>query len=439
MYIFAEPVTEEQIKEIESKSTTTIEAFRNQVFERDTTSDNPKAPEGDHSTLEESLNRIPSGSRENSEPSWTISDYFSQGVHEPPDPLTSTDSQPTGMQEDQTTFVEKAISPILQRRHRVRSRAIKFLKRSYVKGAHHFWKHDEVKAGISTLANILLEQSSPSQDEMSKKVSKVIEANNKSDEASSMSEKLGRVSDVVADLKTHFWEDPFVRVMVIYQLDLSNRLRRLVNKESGLTAGLIRREFTNTYTEKGNISFDPVKILKNHHQPSEAQKFDGTSNPESSKTEAINTNKPQDFPPLLTLKLNIENFINGIPVAQVQNLTYTDELESPSSKRKTNKKWELKYQLEEIKSPEKAWMYYNACRRRRRDIFDELLKKPDSTRTSSNSESPKWSFTSHLRQLSKQGTAWRAALNEKEKDMEPRIYGVPPASTSNSSSENANK
>ncbi|MCJ1445394.1 MAG: hypothetical protein MMC23_005899 [Stictis urceolatum] len=123
------------------------------------------------------------------------------------------------------------------------------------------------------------------------------------------------------------------------------------------------------------------------------------------KTENIIEDKTQEEPrPLLAMTLTIRNKIGGKYVQRPENLTRESVQSQP---------WNVEYALAEIAENDRAWRLYRMCKKRRSQVFGN--KDPQ--------ERYKQPYVRMLRDMSKQREQIRMEQNEAEKDHEKVVFG----------------
>ena len=107
---------------------------------------------------------------------------------------------------------------------------------------------------------------------------------------------------------------------------------------------------------------------------------------------------------VLAMALTIRNKINGKFVQRPENIGPDD-------------KWSIEYSLEEVPKPDRAWSLYLACQERRRRKLDGLNEKQEDDSVNY--------YIQHLRKLSRKGAVWREEMDKKEQGRKVVVVGQP--------------
>ncbi|KAL9610311.1 MAG: hypothetical protein Q9167_004973 [Letrouitia subvulpina] len=108
-------------------------------------------------------------------------------------------------------------------------------------------------------------------------------------------------------------------------------------------------------------------------------------------------------PEVLAMTLTIRNKINGLYVLR------PDELKSEDD-------WSVEYSLEEVLQPGRAWSLYQACQMRRRKKHEELDSREQDGEELSY-------YVRKLRQMSREGAEWRKQMDKKDRQVPVRVLG----------------
>ena len=117
---------------------------------------------------------------------------------------------------------------------------------------------------------------------------------------------------------------------------------------------------------------------------------------DGSTEEQPNVEGPTEARELLAMTLTILNRVNGWYVARPTQLSKED-------------RWTIEYSLAEI-SPARAWATYDACRKRRKDIYEEDQEEITQ-------------YMRRLQHLSRTGRRWREAQDAREAKAAPAVLG----------------
>lgn len=121
------------------------------------------------------------------------------------------------------------------------------------------------------------------------------------------------------------------------------------------------------------------------------QNSDATSRPEGKE--------------VMALTLTIRNKVNDSYVLRPENLGPKDQ-------------WTMEYSLDEVSKPDRAWSLYQACRIRRKKKLDDV------NRRSENDDEVDY-YIRRLREMSRKGAEWRKKQDEKDKGSPVKVLGEP--------------
>ena len=144
--------------------------------------------------------------------------------------------------------------------------------------------------------------------------------------------------------------------------------------------------------------FDDTKASETANSSSE-------SSHDAPSSDIVNQEKPPMFKKgdMLAMTLTIRNRINGNYVLRPTALTAKDN-------------WTVEYSLTEIDDPNRAWTLYKACQLRRAKKL-EFSRKEEGDKIDP--------YLAHLRKISQQGAVWREKM-DKEDEARPKIvWGQP--------------
>lgn len=123
----------------------------------------------------------------------------------------------------------------------------------------------------------------------------------------------------------------------------------------------------------------------------------------SSQSISQDTHSARSGNEVLALTLTIRNMINGRPVLRPVDL-------------KPNEQWAIEYSLDEVPSAERAWSLYQACQMRRR-------KKLDDDKELRENDDQVTGYIRKLREMSRKGAKWRKEQDEMDKELPVKILG----------------
>ncbi|KAL8791480.1 MAG: hypothetical protein Q9213_000097 [Squamulea squamosa] len=106
---------------------------------------------------------------------------------------------------------------------------------------------------------------------------------------------------------------------------------------------------------------------------------------------------------LLALTLTIRNKVNESYVLRPENLSAED-------------KWTTEYSLDEVSNPDRAWSLYQACQIRRKKKLDDVNRR-------SENDDEVDAYIRKLREMSRKGAEWRKKQDEKDKASPIKVLG----------------
>ena len=107
---------------------------------------------------------------------------------------------------------------------------------------------------------------------------------------------------------------------------------------------------------------------------------------------------------VLAMTLTIRNKVNGEYVERPENLSPKD-------------KWSIEYSLEAVPKPTRAWSLYLACQERRRKKLDGFEERQEKNTVNH--------YMLNLRRLSKTGKIWRDEMDKKDQEKKVAVMGQP--------------
>lgn len=108
---------------------------------------------------------------------------------------------------------------------------------------------------------------------------------------------------------------------------------------------------------------------------------------------------------VLALTLTIRNKVNKSYVLRPENLGAEDQ-------------WTMEYSLDEVSNPDRAWSLYQACQLRRRKKLDDVNRR-------SENDDGVDVYIRRLREMSRKGAEWRKKQDEKDKALPVKVLGQP--------------
>lgn len=112
---------------------------------------------------------------------------------------------------------------------------------------------------------------------------------------------------------------------------------------------------------------------------------------------------------LLAMTLTLRNKVNGYYILRPENLKPEED------------KWSVEYSLAEIPSATRAKALYEACKVRRRKRLDQEVKS--SMDDAAGDDGPLSNYVKMLREMSTEGRAWRKKMDEEAKELPVRVLG----------------
>lgn len=106
---------------------------------------------------------------------------------------------------------------------------------------------------------------------------------------------------------------------------------------------------------------------------------------------------------VLAMTLTVRNKVNGVYVLRPEELKQEDD-------------WSVEYTLEEVLQPGRAWSLYQACQMRRRKKHEDLDNREQDDEESNF-------YVRKLRQMSQKGAEWRKQMDRKDREVPVRVLG----------------
>ncbi|MCJ1434832.1 hypothetical protein MMC27_004202 [Xylographa pallens] len=138
------------------------------------------------------------------------------------------------------------------------------------------------------------------------------------------------------------------------------------------------------------------------------------------------TSVPNNHPPVLAMTLTIRNKVDGKYVLRPVNITSTEPLPSSdtaprlsSSQRpsaKSTQGWSLEYTLTDVPDDDRAWALYQACQVRRR-------KKLEPEETAQDDKRAEW-YMRRMQELNLKGKKWREGVDREESGKKAVVLGT---------------
>lgn len=139
------------------------------------------------------------------------------------------------------------------------------------------------------------------------------------------------------------------------------------------------------------------------HPASYSQDFDTRADP-TFLEEIDQEYSPAPDSEVLAMTLTIRNRVNGNYVQRPENIGSDD-------------KWSIEYSLEEVSKPKRAWSLYRACQQRRRVKLESFQNRDEDDQVGE--------YVKRLRKLSQKGALWREEMDKQEEGMKVAVVGQP--------------
>ncbi len=146
----------------------------------------------------------------------------------------------------------------------------------------------------------------------------------------------------------------------------------------------------------GSLPHENLQVFPPNEVAETADQLSAQVNPQadaSTNDQATASTQDQDHSPILAMTLTTRNKVNGSYVTRPTKLTESDQ-------------WSVEYSLAEIESPSKAWNLYGACQNRRKKKLDDDEQKEEDV--------AKNYYLRKIRDLSEKGREWRDAQDRIE-------------------------
>jgi len=139
------------------------------------------------------------------------------------------------------------------------------------------------------------------------------------------------------------------------------------------------------------------------HPASSSQNFD-TRADHSFLEEMDHEYSPAPDSEVFAMALTVRNKVNDNYVQRPENISPDD-------------KWSIEYSLEEISKPKRAWSLYRACQQRRRTKLESFENRDGNDKVNE--------YVKQLRGLSQKGALWREEMDRKEERRKVAVVGQP--------------
>ena len=135
---------------------------------------------------------------------------------------------------------------------------------------------------------------------------------------------------------------------------------------------------------------------------------------------------PKNHPPVLAMTLTIRNKVDGKYVLRPDKITATKASNSPDAaspasvsgrtSTKSNQGWSIEYTLTDVPDADRAWALYQACQARRK-------KKLEPEETAEEDKRTEW-YVKRMRELNMKGKKWRANMEREESGKRVVVLGT---------------
>ncbi|MCJ1393798.1 hypothetical protein MMC18_006674 [Xylographa bjoerkii] len=138
------------------------------------------------------------------------------------------------------------------------------------------------------------------------------------------------------------------------------------------------------------------------------------------------TSVPNTHPPVLAMTLTVRNKVDGKYVLRPENITspkppYASEtvisFSSPrAAAAKSNQGWSIEYTLTDVENDDRAWALYQACQARRKKRLDPEETDEENERAQR--------YVQLMRELNLRGKKWRAGMEREESGKKAVVLGI---------------
>ncbi|MCJ1378796.1 hypothetical protein MMC17_001895 [Xylographa soralifera] len=159
-----------------------------------------------------------------------------------------------------------------------------------------------------------------------------------------------------------------------------------------------------------------------------APDFDSTADTTflNSLTVERSSSIPSSHPPVLAMTLTIRNKMDGKYVLRPENIiatkppnssdTSSPVLVSGRASAKSNQGWSVEYTITDVQDPDRAWTLYQACQARRK-------KKLEPEETEQEDKRTEW-YVRRMQELNLKGKKWREEMEREESGKKAVVLGM---------------
>lgn len=139
--------------------------------------------------------------------------------------------------------------------------------------------------------------------------------------------------------------------------------------------------------------------------------FDSTADPTFLNDLARESMTPESSNPILAMTLTIRNKVDGAYVLRPQELTTF----SGSHKPLESSEWSVEYTLREVEDRKRAWTLYQACQERRRYQLDKSKEEENGRRDNKG-------FLELMKRLTAKGRTYREGVEKRDAGREKVVF-----------------
>jgi len=395
MYIFAEPVTEEQIEELQSKNSAAIEAFERELLglSKDAEKDHPDEWDEIQAKVDEVMDKDERGVEEAGE-----CEDIAPAVKEFDDGRHITEevaAYEEGEDESNVHIVDglpngAAIDDAEETREEDLNEEDEELEESEDSEVEESQKDERLLDEADDVEDI-------AEDEAAAEVHETEDAQD-GEEGEEY-----EIKEDEADVEETHVEDPHLEESAIEPpiVDVSTTDPSFDSQEPSDSSANSEAPGDSAPTSADATTTEPPE-------------FDSTADPAFLDDLATESTALESKPPILAMTLTIRNKVDGKYVLRPGNLTTSTA--SASDKAPKPPGWSVEYTLREVEDRNRAWTLYAACQERRRKQLDksegEENVRPDNAR-----------FLQMLRDLTARGREYRETVEKRDVGKEKVVLG----------------
>lgn len=138
--------------------------------------------------------------------------------------------------------------------------------------------------------------------------------------------------------------------------------------------------------------------------------FDSTADPTFLNDLATESMTPESSNPILAMTLTIRNKVDGAYVLRPQELTTFSGSHKPLTSE-----WSVEYTLREVEDRKRAWTLYQACQERRRNQLDKSKEEENGRRDNAG-------FMELMKRLTARGRTYREGVEKRDAGREKVVF-----------------